>query len=296
MTALLPAFAAHLQTGHTHVCRCWAVTRRDGTEYGFTDHDLTLRFAGVTFRPETGMSARALVQGTGMAVDNSEALGVLSDDAITEADIDSGRFDGAAVRMWLVNWQDTDQRMLRFRGNLGEIRRGDGAFQAELRGLTEALNQPLGRVYHRACSAVLGDARCRFSLATAGYAVTLPAEAITDRQVFSFDGLETYDDSWFVRGTLTVLSGAAIGLTGSIRADTRHLAGRIIELWEPLRAAIAPGDQVRLDPGCDKRVDTCRLKFANLVNFQGFPFIPGDDWLTSVPRGDGTETGESLFG
>jgi uncharacterized phage protein (TIGR02218 family) len=296
MTALDPAFAAHLQTGHTHVCRCWAVTRRDGTEYGFTDHDLTLRFAGVTFRPETGMSARALVQGTGMAVDNSEALGVLSDDAITEADIDAGRFDGAAVRMWLVNWQDTDQRMLRFRGSLGEIRRGDGAFQAELRGLTEGLNQPLGRVYHRACSAVLGDARCRFDMGSPGYTVSLAAKGITDRQVFSFAGLDIYDDNWFARGKLAVLSGAAQGLTGIIRADTRTATRRIIELWEPVRAAIAPGDQVRLDPGCDKRAETCRLKFANLINFQGFPFIPGDDWLSSVPRGDGTETGESLFG
>lgn len=34
---------------------------------------------------------------------------------------------------------------------------------------------------------------------------------------------------------------------------------------------------------CDKRWATCTGIFANGVNFQGFPDIPGDDFLTAVP-------------
>ena len=64
-------------------------------------------------------------------------------------------------------------------------------------------------------------------------------------------------------------------------------------LWEPLRAAIAPGDMVRLEAGCDKRMETCRLKFNNLLNYQGFPDIPGEDWVMSVPRSSGINTGGS---
>ncbi|MDO7631675.1 MAG: phage BR0599 family protein, partial [Loktanella sp.] len=45
---------------------------------------------------------------------------------------------------------------------------------------------------------------------------------------------------------------------------------------------------------CDKRAENCRVKFDNLVNFQGFPDIPGEDWLMSVPRSDDDETGGSL--
>ena len=77
----------HLGSGLTTVCRCWMVRRRDGTVYGFTDHDRDVAFDGITFRADTGMSAAALMQGTGLSVDNTEALGALSDTAIREANL-----------------------------------------------------------------------------------------------------------------------------------------------------------------------------------------------------------------
>ena len=54
---------AHLQGGVTTLCRAWALSRADGLVRGFTDHDRPLAFEGIAFRPETGMSASALVQG-----------------------------------------------------------------------------------------------------------------------------------------------------------------------------------------------------------------------------------------
>jgi hypothetical protein len=155
------ALKAHLATGATTVCRAWAVTRRDGVVLGFTDHDRDLAFEGVVFRAASGLTASAVQQGTGLAVDNTEALGALSDAGLTEADILAGRYDGAEVRLWQVNWADVDQREMLFRGSVGEITRAGGAFRAELRGLTEMLNQPRGRVFQRDCSAVLGDGQCR---------------------------------------------------------------------------------------------------------------------------------------
>ncbi len=166
--ALSEAFETHLRSGTTTVCRAWAVTRRDGVTYGFTDHDEALEFEGIAFRADSGLSAGAIQQATGLAVDNTEAVGVLSDAALREEDIQAGRFDGAEVRAWLVNWADVSQRVLKFSGSLGEIKRAGGAFQAELRGLTEALNQPQGRVYQSPCAAVLGDAACAFDLSAPG--------------------------------------------------------------------------------------------------------------------------------
>lgn len=32
--------------------------------------------------------------------------------------------------------------------------------------------------------------------------------------------------------------------------------------------------------GCDKRSSTCSARFGNLLNFRGFPAIPGEDFLT----------------
>ncbi|NAZ35515.1 DUF2163 domain-containing protein [Rubellimicrobium sp. CFH 75288] len=285
------SLAAHLASGATTLCRCWAVTRRDGVVLGFTDHDRPLSFAGIDFRPETGLSARALVSGTGLAVDNAEAAGTLSSDGIAEADIEAGLFDGAELRQWIVNWAAPAQRRLRFRGHLGEIRREGAAFHAELRGLSEGLNRPLGRLYERTCPAALGDAACGFDLGRPGYTAEAEAPRGTEGGAFRLSGLGAFAPRWFERGRLLVLSGPARGLSGTIKHDRIEGETRTLELWAPLARAPRPGDRLRLEPGCDKRAETCRLKFANIANFRGFPFIPGDDWLLAAPaRGPAPET------
>ena len=94
-------------------------------------------------------------------------------------------------------------------------------------------------------------------------------------------------------GILRVLNGQAAGLSQGIKSDKLVNGMREIEVWQSL--PIAAGDQVKVIAGCDKRAETCRDRFANLTNFRGFPHIPGDDWLVSVPRSDGSANGGSLF-
>lgn len=287
------AFLDHVATGCTTLCRAWGLTRADGRFYGFTDHDRDLVFGDQRFKADSGLTARALQQATGLSVDNTEALGALSDAGLSDADIEAGRFDGADLRCWLVNWQDVSQRWLQFRGSIGELRRAGGAFEAELRGLSEGLNRPLGRIYQKACTAVLGDGGCRFDLTTPGYWVERSIERSAEGRLFFWTALEGFEPEWFTRGRLTVLDGAAQGLWSAVKQDRSDADGRRIELWEPLRAPIAPGDRVRLEAGCDKRMETCRLKFNNLLNYQGFPDIPGEDWMMSVPRSNGINSGGS---
>lgn len=294
--ALSEEFEAHLRTGSTTVCRAWALARRDGLTLGFTDHDRDLSFDGITFRADTGLAARALSQATGLAVDNTEALGALSDDAIREEDIEAGRFDGADVRAWLVNWQDTDQRLMQFRGTIGEVARGNGAFTAELRGLTEGLNQPQGRVYQSTDTVVLGDDQNGVDLNTPGYFFEGPVETVDRRKIFRFAGLDGFDDRWFENGRAEVLSGAAKGLVGWIKNDRLSGDGRVVELWQALGAEIAVGDRVRFEAGYDGRLETARLKFNNVVNFRGFPHIPGEDWMMAYPSSSRAMEGGSLNG
>jgi len=289
--ALLASFAAHLASGHTTVARCWALTRTDGTVLGFTDHDSDIAFDGITFRADTGLTARALQQTTGLALDNSEGLGALSDLAVTEADIADGRYDGAEVVAWLVNWAAPDERYLQFRGHIGEITRANGAFRAELAGLSEVLNMAQGRVYQRPCTAVLGDAACGVDLTDPAFSGTGMVDAVEERKLLTLSGLSAYAGGWFRRGRLTVTGGAAAGLVASVKTDTRASGLHTIELWEALRAEIAPGDSVRLDAGCNKNAATCRDKFANILNFRGFPDIPGDNRLMSIPLRSSTANG-----
>lgn len=293
MSTLQPELLAHLQGGITTLSRCWDITRADGRVMGFTDHDGDLAFEGITYGADTGLSAKALQQTTGLSVDNTEAIGALRDEAIREADIDAGRYDNATVRAWLVNWRDVRQRQLLFRGTIGEIRRFGDAFEAELRGLTQALNLPFGRAYQKPCSAVLGDAKCRVDLDQPNLSLTRPVDMVEERRVFRFAGMQSPEEGWFAQGRLLVLAGEASGLRGVIKRDRVEAGFRVIELWYPLRSALREGDMVRIEAGCDKRLDTCRRKFNNILNYQGFPDIPGDDWSITDPTRAGNLNGGS---
>ena len=278
-----PPLYQALQQGLTSICRAWAITRRDGVRFGFTDHDRPLFFAGLEFRAESGLSAMNLSQTTGLSVDNTEALGVLWDDGVSEADIAAGKFDEAKVEAWLVNWANPEQIQLEFSGLIGEIQRKGGAFQAELRGLTALLNKPVARVYSASCSALLGDQACGFDLTTPGFVTSVALSRVTEQGALELFDLPAFDDGCFEHGTLKAVNGKARGYQGLVKRDQRLNANRLIELWEPPSLGFEEGDLLELTMGCDKRFETCRVKFDNALNFRGFPDIPSSDWLLINP-------------
>jgi uncharacterized phage protein (TIGR02218 family) len=151
-----------------------------------------------------------------------------------------------------------------------------------------------GRIFHSACSALLGDALCRFDLSTPGYAVDLPILEARDAERFVFAPPPGYPQRWFEKGFLRVVGGVAAALEGLIKADNAVADGREIVLWQRLGISPMPGDVVRLIAGCDKRAQTCRSKFNNFLNFRGFPHMPGEDWVISVPRDGEVHDGGSL--
>ncbi|MEL6531718.1 MAG: DUF2163 domain-containing protein [Pseudomonadota bacterium] len=277
------ALTAHLAAGASDVARCWTLIRRDGVTLGFTDHDRDLAFDGITFRAETGLTAAALSQTTGLSVDNTEALGALSDAAISEAEIAAGRYDGARVEAWLVCWSNPKIRTLVFRGTLGEITRTGATFQAELRGLSEALNRPTGRVYHKNCSCAQASGRCGVDPENPAHIHEGALQFVDDSRIFLLDGMEAYALRWFDWGSFEVLTGAAAGLKGVIKNDRVEKTLRRIELWAPIDAAIVVGDRVRLTIGCADTIEDAIVKFGDAIDFRGFPDIPGDDWIVSHP-------------
>ncbi|THD84353.1 DUF2163 domain-containing protein [Aliigemmobacter aestuarii] len=281
----------HLKSGTTTLCRAWRIARRDGTVFGFTDHDRDLKFEGTVFRAETGVSGRAIAQVTGLAVNNTEVLGALMSEALEERDILAGRFDGAEVRCWLVNWARPLERVILFRGHVGEIVREGEAFRAEFRGLAEALNVPDGRAYQTDCGAVLGDGACGVDLTRPAFSAVVEIASIVDGRFLTLRDGPEHEDRWFERGRLEVLDGAAAGVTAVVKGDRRQGRLRTVELWQDVVADLRAGDRVRLTAGCDKRADTCRAKFANFLNFRGFPHIPGEDWLTTFPSINGVNDG-----
>lgn len=158
-------FAARLASGATTTCLCWRLTRVDGFVLAATEHDRALQVDGVTYQPGGALEAGSFTQSSGLQPGQAAAGGVLADEAITEADLAAGLWDGARVDVLRVDWERPDLFVQVWSGRLSEVTRGPGGFEAELVSLKADLERPVGRVYARACDAVLGDARCGVDMA-----------------------------------------------------------------------------------------------------------------------------------
>jgi uncharacterized phage protein (TIGR02218 family) len=291
MRALGSSFAAHLSSGATTLATCWKITRADGAVLGFTDHDAALSFDGCVFAPDAGADGAMLQSSADLSVDNSEIAGALDHDALSAEDLASGRYDGARVEIWRVNWADVSSRALLKRGVIGEVVREGARFRAEIRGDSERLDRVEGRIFQRGCDAVLGDARCGVDLSAPAFRGQGVVTAALDDQRFLASGLGAFAPGWFAEGALLWTGGANAGARASVKAHDKNAGADALSLWLPAGRAVAPGDAFTVTAGCDKRSETCAVKFSNLINFRGFHLMPGDDFAISYPLKSGKNDG-----
>lgn len=291
MLTLPQTIAGALAAGLTTHCHCWLLTRRDGVELGFTDHDRDLTIDGTVFEAASGVDASAVESETGLASNGGEIGGAITSTRITAEDIEAGRYDGATLRRWLVDWQQPALDCLLDTASLGAIRRKDGAFVAETRNALHALDAERGRLYSAQCQAELGDAACGVSLIAAPFRVEAAIETTDGRGELSASAFNSAMAGLFARGRLTVISGANAGLSIPIRQHE----GATLRLWQSLPSPLVVGDLVVATAGCDKRFATCRDRFANTLNFRGFPLIPSPEFTFTYAReGEGTHQGRPL--
>lgn len=282
MRAIPSALQARLDSGVTTLAQAWKLIRRDGVTAGFTDHDRDLVFDGVTFRAGTGFAASEASGRFDLSVDGGDIAGALDGDSLSDADLAAGRYDGAALETWLVDWSDVSLRVLTARGRLGEVKREGIAFVAEIRGLADLLSQESGRLYTATCSADLGDGRCRIDLADPARRGSGTVGAMRGASLFTADGLADFADGFFTAGRLLWTDGANAGL--SIEVKQHRADGEVLlSLWQAMPEPVTAGDPFAVTAGCDKTLPTCRDRFANSENFRGFPHMPGNDFIMSYP-------------
>ncbi len=188
-----------------------------------------------------------------------------------------------------MDWERPDLRVLLFRGQFGEIRRSDGAFEVELRGLAEALNAPVGRSVLRTCDRALGDAKCGFDTTQPGFAGEGGrGEARSGASLVGERDSAGFADGWFTHGALTWLSGANAGeIGGGEGRQARTGRARGSALWQRRGGRSAAGDRFRVVAGCDK---TCGDLPGEVRQLSEFPRVPAH------PRrrlGDGLPQGRS---
>ncbi len=297
MRSIPPALQDKLDAGVTTLAHCWRILRRDGAVLGFTDHDDDLVFAGVTYRAGTGFTGSEATSRFDLSIDGSEIAGAFDDQALSAHDLAGGRYDAAQIETWLVDWSDVSLRVLTARGTLGEVKREGQAFSAELRGLADSLAQDSGRLYTGKCNADLGDQRCKFNLASAGFHGAGTVSQLAGTSIFFAAGLDAFAEGRFTAGRLTWASGANEGLSIEIKDHRLTGNGVRLSLWRAMPEPLADGDAFTVTAGCDKQFATCRDVFGNSVNFRGFPHIPGNDFVISYPTsGTPGNDGGSLQG
>ena len=290
MKALSPALQSHLDEGTTTLSWCWRISRTDGVTLGFTDHDRVLTFEGTAFEPESGFAASEVRSGSDLSVDAQDAEGVLTSDRINETDIIDGRWDNAGVDLWRVNWADPSQRVLIRHGAVGQIRRGRMAFVAEVRSLAHVLGQTVGRTFQSSCDAALGDARCGVNLEAPAFKGSGAVLSLVRDRGFVASGLGTFALGRFAAGTVEWTGGANAGRRAEVMMHEVVASTVTITLLEMPVRAIGFSDGFVIRAGCDKRLETCRDRFANALNFRGFRNSPGQDAvLRYAAKGDANQ-------
>lgn len=256
------------------VATWWRIERRDGVALGFTSHDRDIIFAGLRHRTAPGMVPSAMRRSASLELDTAEISGALSHDAISEDDLVAGRFDGASITMGLVDWETLEAESL-FAGTIGAVGREGAQFSAELASLKQQLFRELVPRTSPTCRAEFCGDGCTLSVAKYTHESAL-AELGNGRLWIKVTSANTAD---FCFGWLRPVDGPDAGTAFRIRATQADW----LILDRPLSTGSASGMRVILKEGCDHTLSTCAQRFDNAVNFQGEPFMPGNDLLTRYP-------------
>jgi uncharacterized phage protein (TIGR02218 family) len=263
---------------------CWLITRVDGNVYAWTDCDQPLTVGGHTYSPLEGYSPSANEGKSDFSVDNMEVVGFLDSPAITEIDVAQGKWDYAALDVFMVNRNAISHGNYYMRhGWLGQVKiQTPGVYTAEIRGLSQAVQNNLGDLITPTCRWTFCDANpsgsvlnshCTLNVATfttSGVAVT----SVSSNQEWVASSL-TQAAGYFAFGYLTWLTGNNAGVSADIQG---HGSGGVILTQLPAIGNVQVGDTFNIVAGCQKRyAQDCVAKFSNGINFGGFPYLPGLD-------------------
>lgn len=356
------ALNAHYQGGPPHTLAYGiSFTRTDGVTKRATSHDTDIDVGGDTYYAGAGGKFTDAQSSSALSVDNAEFTAMLS--FFDEDELQAGIYDYAGYQLIRFNYlTPSDGVEIIKTGRTGQYTLDRLTFLAELRGLTQALQQSFGRTATPTCPYILGDDKCTkdltafkvtgtadsvsgdgltwfdaaraeagpggaiaiTSITNANPAVVTTATPLTQANgtalVFSqivgpvalngvhqisnksgssfeinVDTTDTGDFPAFVSGQVEpivsdagyfgyglhkITSGANGGLSREIKIST---VGQWT-LQENFPYPVTGTETYELTAGDDHTAETCRVKFSNLPNFGGFPFVPGQDSQMEVGR------------
>jgi len=262
----------------------YTITLKNGTALRYTTWDTNLTVLGNTFLTGPPNIARsAIEEKLGMDVATLEVTieGSLTDlingVPILQA-IGQGLFDGAAFRIDRLfmdsasNQIGTVVRFSGFIGALDELTRSSAKLSVNAGTAYLSMQLP-AVILQPGCTNTLFDARC--GLVKASFAeVNVVQAGSTVNKLLS---LSAKGEGYYDNGQIACTSGANAGLIKAIKTYSSS-GGPFFTFNSPLPFAPNAGDTFSAYPGCDKTQATCSSsKFNNLVNFEGFPYVPSPE-------------------
>lgn len=289
MRTLTNGMVKHL-AGRSHSrCNMLLLDLDDGTSIGITDHDKPIDYdigdGSVTYDAGTGILTSNVSMACGLDADNYEVTGPIGE-TVTRDGILGGRYNRARARLFEVNWKDPSIGAIKIlAGYVSEARVEGGKFVLEIRSDMDFFNQTVGRVIQNQCDADFGDARCGATPTT-----TIATFVSGDAMTLTVSYPDSYADDFFNMGTVIGLTGLNAGTTMEILDWNDNGDGTaVILLFAPLADIPDVGDTFTVKNGCSKMrmssdatVPTC-LTHNNVVNFRGYPELPGSDQVLRMP-------------
>lgn len=281
----ITSLPAHFAQSTTSICVCaHIVSPIDASVIGITSWSRNLTgvpgYVGVVFKSTTGMSASNVEAQQGQAATNMEADVFLLAAGITEADALAGKWTHALTTIFVTNYEALKMgQYITHKGYLGQFVQKGQMLSIEIMGFNQVLTQQYGKTTRAECDHQFGDAGCTLDLAGLSFIKTGTLTGVTSQTVFTDSGRSEADD-YFGNGTIKFNTGSNAGYTFHVDAYDGTL--KKFTLRTPTPYLPVNGDTYTATRGCRKRASDC-TGFSNILNFNGFPFIPTIEDLSRMP-------------
>lgn len=280
MRTISTALQAELVSGTPRIARLLKITLVNGTIHAFTDSDVGFTVDGQFYESAPGLTSIKYTSTADTQV-SSQTVGAGWTVDAPQSDLAAGVFDNAQIEASWACWAiPSAGRLVTFQGQLGELTYDESGFSADVVSFMKQLERNIGWTYTSSCRHELYSqpgagkiGACMVDPAPFTFTGTVAA-ITTNKWVFTVTGTLTGKGAGYFSGaTITFNSGLNTGLTYKVKTHSVDVGGETFALFLPTAFVIPTGTTFTVRAGCDKTLATCTAKFANTLNFGGFPHI-----------------------
>jgi hypothetical protein len=147
---------------------------------------------------------------------------------------------------------------------------GNVEFEAQNAGITDG-NPP---VFDTDIGQTTVDGTVTWEAVPPKYSFFSDVTGVTDHATYQLNNVDA-EDNWFEFGIIEFLDGPNEKRRMEVKSWNNTTKILVLALPMPVPAEV--GDSFKLVAGCDKSREMCVAKFDNILNFRGFPNVPGTD-------------------